>query len=102
MTPEQQAWLRASVRRNLGRLQESAIFLAVFTTNFEEDAEAVMQFGLAVLLDKPIYLLVKEGTALNANVRRLARGIEAYRSLDDVGLAGQRLLAQAAKDLEAC
>lgn len=95
----QQAYCRAAVRRSLPGISESAIFLAILSQNYEKDALAVLQFGLAILLDKPIYLLVKRGTRLAENVRRLARGIEEFSGQDDVEFASKRLLARARDDL---
>jgi hypothetical protein len=52
-----------------------------------------MQLGMAVVLDKPIYLIVKRGTPIPKNVRRLAYAIEEFDSLDDIGLTTQKLIA---------
>jgi hypothetical protein len=87
-------YARAAVRRTLDALTGSAIFLAIFSQDYEENAVAVLQFGLAVLLDKPIYLLCPEGRHLPENVKRLARAIEYYRP-DDLELVTQRLLDRA-------
>ena len=46
---ERDKWLRDAVRRNLPMMQDSAIFLALFTANYEKDALAVLQFGLGDL-----------------------------------------------------
>jgi hypothetical protein len=69
---------REAVRRSLGPMRDSSVFLAIMSDNFERDALAVMQFGLAVLIDKPIHLLLRKGTVLNENVRRLARSYEYF------------------------
>lgn len=87
-------WLREAVRRNLQPMRESAIFLALFTQDYEKDAVAVLQFGLAVLLDKPIYITMPRGTRLPENVRRIAKGIGEYDSIEDAPLVTQRLLEE--------
>lgn len=88
-------WLREAVRRNLPPMRESAMFLALFTENYEKDATAVLQFGLAVLLDKPIYLVMPRGTHLPENLRRIAKGIGEYDSIEDCGAVTKRLLEAA-------
>lgn len=95
MTDASEKWLREEVRRNLPRIQDSAIFLALFTNNYEKDALAVLQFGLAVLLGKPIILVMPRGTKLPENVRRLAKGIGEYDSIEDAALVTRRLLEEA-------
>ena len=92
---EFQEWLQAAVKRNLEPLKESAMFLALFTMDFERDALPVLQFGLAVLLDKPIYLLAPKDRPIPDNVRRLAHAIAEYAGPADVESATQRLLHQA-------
>ena len=95
---EFEAWAQGAVRGTLDKLQDSAVFLGIMTTNFEKDALAVLQFGLAVLIDKPIYLVVKKGTYLPENVKRLARGIEEYIGPDDIGPTTKKLLQIALKN----
>lgn len=87
--------LRDAVRRNLPPMKNSAIFLAIMTDNYERDSLAVLQFGLAVLLDKPIYILVRKGHPIAENVRRLASGIEEYETEEECMTATTRLLTQA-------
>lgn len=70
--------LREAVRRNLPALESSSIFLAIFSRSYEDDALAVLQFGLAVLMDKPIYLVVERGREIPENVKRLCRRLEYY------------------------
>lgn len=91
---EYEDYLREAIRRNLPPLKSSTIFLALYSENYERDAIAVLQFGLAVLLDKPIYILVKAGEPIRENVRRLARGIEEYHE-GELEAASKRLLTKA-------
>lgn len=97
---EFEEYVRAAVRRNLPKIEESAIFLAIMSDDYEKDAVACLQFGLAVLLDKPIYLLVKRGMKIAENVRRMAHGLEEYDTLDDYEYAAKRLLERAKEHLK--
>jgi hypothetical protein len=87
-----------ALRRLRGKLEDSQVFLALMTPAYLDDAEALLQLGLAVAPDKPIWLLVPTGTALPENARRLARGIEEYASSEDMELAAKRLLGRIADE----
>ncbi len=86
-------------RQALGRLRVKLdacdVFLSIVTEHYLRDADALLQLGMAVALDKPIYLLVREGTVLPENFRRLARGIETWKTAEDMELAAKRLLERA-------
>lgn len=94
------AWAKTATRG----LPESSIFLQLFNEKFRSDPlsepAAVIQLGLAVLLDKPILLLVPKGARLPANLRRLATAIEEFDPTDNGSIfeATKRLLK--AQDLE--
>lgn len=103
-TPEEFAFRQhlQDVVENSGRkIDGSAAFVSIFTAHFSESPQATLEFGIAVLLGKPIYLLLAKGTPVNENVRRLARGIEEYDPLDPktIESASLRLIGQAKEDL---
>lgn len=86
--------LQRAARISGERIEQSAVFLSIFTENYEKDAKAILEFGLAIVLDKPIYMVVPEGTKVPENVKRVARGIEYYNRDDTESLhaATKRLL----------
>lgn len=88
--------VREAIKRNVGPLADSSVFLAILSDDYERDALAVLQLGLAVLMDKPIYLLVPKGTELKANVKRLAIDIEYFdrEKPGSVEAATERLLSK--------
>ena len=92
---DREEYLRRAVSRTFDKVQGSNVFLALFTAAYQRDPQALMQLGMAVVLDKPLLLLVDGDTPIPENVRRLARAIEVYQSLDDLGLATERLLKKA-------
>lgn len=87
-----EAYLRAAVSRTFDKVAGSAAFVALFTEAYQRDPTALMELGMALVLDKPVYLLVQAGTPIPDNLRRLARAIEAFSAADDVELATRRLL----------
>jgi len=78
LSDEEKKWLSETMDRNQEALDRSGIFLSIHTTEYKKDPVAVMQFGLAILQDKPIYILCKKGQEVCENVKRVARGIEYF------------------------
>jgi len=92
---------RRAVERAVPKIDQSAIFLGLLPSeNMAEHANLVIEFGLAVLLDKPIYLLVPDDLRLPSNLTRLAHGVERYRGPDDIEAATARLLRRAHRERE--
>ncbi len=62
------------------KVSDSNVFLVMFNESMIEEVAPLIQMGLAVYMDKPIYLLVPEAdvATLPENLKRLARGIEVY------------------------
>ena len=56
------------------------VFLCIWHESMVKEVAPLIQMGLAVFLDKPIYLVMPECRlkTLPENVRRLARGIETF------------------------
>lgn len=92
------AYLKDAVERSAKAMTESDIFTVLLTKAYMKDPVACAQLGLAIVLDKPMYILALDGVEIPENIRRLARHIEPVASLDDVGLATRRLLARATAD----
>ena len=63
-------------------IEGSSVFLSLYTKSYKEDPLCALRLGIAVMLDKPIGLLVPYGVDVVDNVKRLAKGIE-YFYLDD-------------------
>ena len=94
LTKEEQEWLQAVAKSSGDMIKESKVFLSLFTANYEKDPACILQFGIAVLLDKPILLLVPKGTSIPANIKRLARSYEYYEAgnNEDLKAATSRLV----------
>lgn len=72
--------LKRAAREMAEKIGASGIFLCIFNEHMVEEVVPLIQMGLAVYLDKPIYLIMPECRlkTLPENVRRLARGIETF------------------------
>jgi hypothetical protein len=98
LPPEEQARWQEIAAGNLQAIRESGLFLAIFTDAYTRDPLALMQLGLAVVLDKPVLLLARAGATIPENVRRMAHGIEEFHDLSDLEPATKRLLTRARKE----
>ena len=81
-----------------GKMGETAICLSIFTDDYKKGIDSLLQFSVAVMMDKPIFLLVPEGTTVPERVKRVADGIEFYQKDSDgksIKEASIRLLRQA-------
>lgn len=63
--------LMDAMKRNLEGIGGSDIFTSLWTG--KTDPIFFMQMGIAMYLDKPIYLLVVRGTKIPENLRKVAR-----------------------------
>src|SRR5687767_2186350 len=60
------------------KMGQSAVCMTIFTDAYQKDPMALIQFGLAMMMDKPIYLLVPHGTEIPTKVRAIADRISYY------------------------
>jgi hypothetical protein len=70
------------VEKTAAAMHQSAICMNIFTDDYGDDVQSLVQFSLAILLDKPIYLLAPEGRKIPRMVNAIVRGIEFYKPGD--------------------
>jgi hypothetical protein len=75
-----------AVYRNAEGIQKSAVFMQLFTGNYERDPMALIQMALAILMDKPFLIIAPEGTPINDKLRRVADDIAFFVPGDEEGL----------------
>lgn len=97
LSDEEKKWLSETMERNQKGLRGSAMFLSIYTNEYQKDPVAVMQFGLAVLSNKPILILAKKDQEICENVKRVACAIEYYEpnDMNDMKEKTQILLTKA-------
>ena len=78
MDEEQKEWME----KTFGQMSESVFFLALYTNNWLEDSGCLIQFALAILLDKPLFLLIEKGTKISKHLIRILEGYEFYEPED--------------------
>ena len=68
---ERAEWEQA-LKRNSEGMDGCEIFMSLWSDNVIKDPLCLMQFGLAIMKNKPIYILAPFGADLPANIKRLA------------------------------
>lgn len=69
-TPEGKTWARHVRRELVPKLEASAVSLTIYTGKM--DVKLAVELGAAVLLDKPIILMVEPGTKVPDRLVRVA------------------------------
>lgn len=89
--------LKEAARRNAEKIAGSHVFLALFNEKMLDDPICLLQMGLAIYMDKPIYLLVPQDTPIPENLRRVARKIEYFwrnpNDMSSIEKATEKLLS---------
>lgn len=83
-------------RGSAAKMDDCATFMALWSDGMRDDPVCLIQMGLAMYLDKPIYLLVPEGTTIPNNLLAVARRIEYFKrdetDFSSINAATERLL----------
>lgn len=90
--------VEAATRCTKGQ-RESAVFLSLWSESVLDNPgrewQMILQFGYAVLLDKPIVVIAPRGARISANVRRVAHAVEFYEPDDQESMRAATLRALA-------
>lgn len=100
--PKEKKWLVDAMKRNLDGMNQSSVFVGLFSGNMEKDAMGCLQFGLAMLLDKPINLIVLDGVSVPHNLKKVAVCIEYVKRSEpeELKAATTRILERMADSLK--
>jgi len=81
------------VAKQVDKIRSSDVFVSLVTENYlKGECRNALEIGLAILLNKPIRLLVKEGTPIPSGLLKVAEKIEYYKSEEDIAIVGERLI----------
>lgn len=85
--------LRKAAKRDLSPIMNSKCFTQIFNSNMVDEPLPTLQLGMAMLLDKPIYLLVPYGAKLPENLKKVAVQIDYFdrNTPGSLQLASERL-----------
>ena len=69
--------LQKAVKSSAPKIQNSGLFLSMYLDGgFEKEPLCLLQLAIAILLDKPIGVLVYEGIKIPENLKKIAVAIE--------------------------
>src|SRR3974390_3672302 len=74
--------LVAFAEQTAERMGESAVVISLFTDDYKEGIDSLLQFSIALMLDKPLFFIAPEGTKIPEKVKLVADGIEVYNKDD--------------------
>lgn len=92
LTSDQEKWLKKAVKSSGDKIEQSSVFLSLMSKSYKEDPLCALQLGIAVLLDKPIGILVEEGVEVPSGLAAFAKGIEPYKDISNVTEAAGKLI----------
>ena len=85
-------WMRDIAKQSGEKIIDSELYISIFTKDFMDNPQCCLELGIAMMLDKPITLLVKEGTIIPENIKKVAMAVEFFKGPDDIGPASERLM----------
>lgn len=86
-------WLKQAAVKSGEKIEQAEAFVSIFSMNYKENPLCALQLGIAMMLDKPIALLVIAGTSVPKNLSKIAIAIEECDDApESVGQASQRLM----------
>jgi len=98
MNKESKEWLEETAKNSKETIEKCDIFASVVTKSFVDDPKCALQIGYAVLMDKPIILIVDKTVAISASLVKVAKLIERVDITSDIDM--QRAM-QSIKDFSA-
>lgn len=93
---EEQRKAKEWMKKQFEGISKSAIFVGIDSKNYRDDIRCAAQLGLAVMLDKPIFLLIDDSIASSSKLLKICDGWEPYTAGDteSTKLATERLFTQ--------
>ena len=70
--------LKIATAESAMRIDSSAVYLGIYTTNYAKDPVCLIQLSLAILMDKPIYMIIQKGVKTPKKLIRMLDGYEFY------------------------
>jgi hypothetical protein len=68
-------WLGEAAERSAEKIADSAVFMGLFSKDYRESSLCLLQLGIAIMLDKPILMVVPPDVEVPENLRKLAAGL---------------------------
>lgn len=91
--------LKKAAEVNFKQVKSSSVFLSILTPDYVDEPIAMMQLGMAVMLDKPLFLMVKKGTEVPETLRLIARKLVEFTDPESLKGAMVELLKDVKEDI---
>ncbi len=88
-------WLKTATEASGEKIEKSGIFLSLLTKNYKKDPLCALQLGIAIILGKPLALIVVDGEPVPETLRRLAFAVEECNDPADVKTAAANIMREA-------
>jgi hypothetical protein len=60
------------------KIENSKVFMSVYTQSYKEDPMCALQLGIAVMLGKPIAIIAEKGVVVPEVLARIASAVEVF------------------------
>ena len=79
--------LKKAAKESCDKIEKSNCFVAIYSDNYTNDPVCLMQLALAILLDRPMFLLFPKGFAPPKNLIRILDGYVCIEGDDETSIA---------------
>jgi nucleoside 2-deoxyribosyltransferase len=70
-------------RRSSEKIHNSEFYIALVTNHYLMNPTCAIELGVAILEDKPIILLIKDGTQVSSSLKRIAQVCKTFKNSAD-------------------
>lgn len=84
--------LKNIAKRNFEPIKGSSIFLTLFNKKMLEDPVPLLQLGMAIMMGKPIAVLVKKGDKIPDTLRDMSFCVEEYTDTTNLQSATKKIV----------
>lgn len=84
--------MRKATKESAEKIKNSALFLTLITENFFRDPIAMIQLGLAIMLDKPIVIVTVDNTAVPKHLALIAKSIHKFENTKELDEGIRKIL----------
>jgi len=71
-------WMEQVAKSSGKQIEDSHLYMSLVTDGYKEDPKCALELGIAILLDKPIALMVKNGTKVPENLKKVSSAISYF------------------------
>lgn len=84
--------MEAVVKDSGEKIEHSAAYLGLYSGDWKKDPLPALQLGIAILLDKPIVIVVTDGSTVPESLKKVAVAIESASGVEDITRAVKKVM----------